>query len=138
MLKKIKEKLKCWQGAATIIESPVMLVIWCICIAFAINLFGVLHRSNNLQMIASECCRAAELTGLESAAWDELDRVNAELGFDCEMDINTNTIDGDKIQQGTEIEVIITDEFVFKLGGLIDLELPISRKAVGHSERWWK
>ena len=138
MLNKIRGKLKNRSGTSLVTETPIFIIVFAACLALAINLFGVLAYAHSQQTMAKQICRATELTGLESTAWDELDRLNQQLGTDCEMEIIVETIDGNKIQQGEEIEIILSSEKSIRLGGFVDIDIPIKTKSEGHGERWWK
>lgn len=136
---KLKDKIRCKKGASSVVEMPVIILIVMMLIVFVLSLFQIFTYANTQHTMAKQICRSVELTGLESTAWDELNRLNQELGTDCEMEINAETIGhSDKIQQGSTIEIVLTSVKKVEVGGVIDIPITVKSKSKGHCERWWK
>ncbi|WP_243007563.1 DUF4320 family protein [Paraclostridium sordellii] len=122
------------------IDVAVMVLVFALVMACALNVYPAFVVKSNLNKFASEIVREAETTGqIGSSVQDRINKLKNNLGNVDSIDWKVNYIYGtNKIQLGDPIEVTVKKKVnigFFKFG-LYPIQL--QSKDSGFSEVYWK
>lgn len=139
-MKEIRTKFTC-KGGEIAITTSVILLIFMALFALSISFFSVFCKIQVQNSFAHEIARYAEIKGRTGGeVSDEVARMQAVMNFDTEVDWQADYMDSanDKIQIGSEFTVTVTSKASMGIGGIVKIDVPITSKATGRSEYYWK
>lgn len=124
----------------TVINITISLLFVMMLFALAITFLPMINDIITLNSMAHEVARVAEIRGeIGSAVNAELARLKSISRLDPDMTVRGSFIGSSrKMQLDSEFTVILTEETSFGIGGMFEVKVPITAKAVGRSEMYWK
>lgn len=121
-------------------NTTVTLLVTMMIFALAISFIPMLNDIITLNSMAHEIARVIEIKGeFGSAAQTELSRLKNISRLTPDMSISASFLGGsNKLQLGSEFTLTLKDSCSFGIGSLIKVDIPITAKAVGRSEMYWR
>lgn len=123
------------------LNSSFMLLLVAMLLLLSISVLGVANTSVQLRSMADELLRYTELRGkVDGAVWTELDRLETVMGMEVECRIEADFMPGSsqKVQYGGVIDIQLTCDRSFGLGGVVSIPIPVNAAVSGRSEVYWK
>lgn len=128
--------LKSSRGEATIDATTVLLASLVVIAVFLFHLYPVFLAKQDLNTYAQELCRTAEISGRVGQETTDRER---ELTDNTGLSPKIEWSDTGKIQLGDTVSVTCTvTKNIGLFAGLGSIPIPISAKASGRSEVYWK
>lgn len=146
-MKKTFQYLSNEKGASESISFPILTVWFLMIVLFCLSIIGIFSLKGKFDALADQTVKQIQLTGAVSPDTDELFNFMAAdipLAKDIAYEVETDYIDyGDdskrEIQLGTPIMLTVTAKItVGGLGKAMLFEIPVSSRAAGVSEVYWK
>lgn len=133
-MKRIRNILKSQKGNGYF-DMGVYFVLSMLVIAFFVAVFPVYTQKQQLDTFATQLCRTAEISG---RVGEETDDRYREL---CDQTTLSPTVDWSKtgnIQLGETINVTLHSTGYIRIGGVASVSVPLTAKASGKSEVYYK
>lgn len=139
MKKIINKFIKNKKGNATYTSLTISIYIVLILFIGIIFIIPVFHRQQLLDTFAKTIVRQAEIDGTvdQTSTYNYLcAKYNITPIINWEWDKYKSS---KKVQLNDKIEVTLTDVYVYPIGGILkSLTIPLTAKATGKSEVYWK
>ncbi|MEG1779436.1 MAG: DUF4320 family protein [Oscillospiraceae bacterium] len=123
------------------ISTSVMFLLFMALLAMALSFFSVFCKIQVQNSFAHEIVRYAEIQGRTGEdVQDEVRRMQETVNFDTTVTWKAEYMDNnnDKIQLGEPLSVTVKSSASMGIGGIININVPLTSKATGRSERYWK
>ena len=123
------------------IDTIVAIIVIAMMLTFTLNVYPVLVQKSNLNNFANEIIREAELQGEIGDKLDNrIEELKKETGVNPDKIIwDTTYIDGTyKVQLNKVINVTLEKEAKIKFIDYAPFKVPLTSKATGRSEVYWK
>lgn len=123
------------------IDTIVGIIVVSMMLAFTLNVYPVLVQKNNLNNLANEIIREAELQGeIGDKLYQRIEELKKDNAVNPDKIIwDTTYINGThKIQLNQVINVTLEKEAKIKFIDYLPFKVPLTSKATGRSEVYWK
>lgn len=123
------------------IDTIVAIIVVSMMLAFTLNVYPVLVQKNNLNNLANEIIREAELQGeIGDKLYQRIEELKKDNAVNPDKIIwDTTYINGThKIQLNQVINVTLEKEAKIKFIDYLPFKVPLTSKATGRSEVYWK
>lgn len=118
----------------------VAVIVLLMLLSLILHLIPLFQLRSKMDLLAQEVLRAAELSG-DTQSTDVLRRIKQmkrEVGIDPEIRWEANFVSGTRVQLGEPLTIVVTDRVALKVFIFEIPPIPVSVRATGQSEAYWK
>lgn len=122
------------------LNGALILVLVFALLVLGLSVMGVANHASRVHNMATQLMRYIEVRGqVDAAVHGELARLEAVSGLDVDCAIEADyRPDGHTVQFGDVIEVTLTCEARFGIGGVVSVPVTLRSTVSGRSELYWK
>lgn len=135
-MKKYLERFKSARGGGTYIEMTISFLVIMMTLAFIMAFVPIFLTKMNLNNIANELCREAEIAGRIGTETDE--RLERLLEVNPNLNPTVTWSTSGKVNIGETFTVKVSADYDFSFFIFNNLPITLSSKAEGTSEVFWK
>ncbi len=145
---KIKQILKSQKGESNYVSAMIYILVAVVCIAFIINIFSIVSAKQQLDYMADQMTKQIQLAGGVNSDTDSLfNQLSSSISgasnvrYEIEADYKTPTPTGmrNAIQLSTPFHLTISaDTILGGFGDFIPVQITVTSKGSGVSEKYWK
>ena len=135
MLKKVLSIIKNTDGSLVALQSSAVLIVVCIIVATFLSVYGTVIKKQQLDTLASEIKRTVELDG----QYGDAERLQAQqLLSENHVAANVQCSQSGEIQLDDDFTITLTSTGSIGFGGSSAINIPLTSRADGKSEVYWR
>lgn len=133
-MKQVRTVLKSQKGEGYF-DMGVYFVLTMLALAFFVAVFPVYTQKQQLDTFATQLCRTAEISG---SVGEETEKRYRELSEQTTLSPEVSWSKNGNIQLGETINVTLSSTAHIRIGGIANISVPLTSRASGKSEVYYK